>query len=391
MQIQFAAPGTLTALPPLALYVHIPWCIQKCPYCDFNSHGVRGGTWDEQAYVDALLLDLQYELPFVWGRAVETVFIGGGTPSLFSAASIERLLSGIRALVKLLPEAEITLEANPGTFEREKFRTFRDAGVTRLSVGVQSFHDDALQCLGRVHNGDEAKRAVEHALTLFPRVNADLMYALPFQTADAARKDVETAVALGLTHISAYHLTMEPNTPFGHRPPQGLPEEESAEDIEDAVHDGLKAAGFEHYETSAFARNGHYCRHNLNYWQFGDYIGIGAGAHGKISSYRSIERTVRKRHPNDYLQAIFRQPESVAVRTPIAKEELAFEFMMNALRLSRGVPSLWLEERTGVPLASVARQIGKAQSLGLLDTDPQFLKPTAAGQRYLNNLLQCFL
>lgn len=391
MQVQFATPGKLTALPPLSLYVHIPWCVQKCPYCDFNSHGIRNGSWDEQAYVDALLLDLQYELPFVWGRMVETIFIGGGTPSLFSAQSIDRLLGGIRSLVKLAPEAEITLEANPGTFEREKFAGFRDAGVTRLSIGVQSFHDDALSRLGRIHNGDEAKRAIEHALTLFPKVNADLMYALPAQTVEAAQQDVQAAVALGLTHISAYHLTMEPNTPFGHRPPQGLPEDDVAQDIEDAVHETLLSAGFEHYETSAFARGGQYCRHNLNYWQFGDYIGIGAGAHGKISSHRHIERTVRKRHPNDYLQTIFRQPEEAVSRQIVRQDELAFEFMMNALRLHQGVPSAWLEERTGVPLAAVARQLGEAQQLGLLDTDPQFLKPTEKGQRYLNNLLQCFL
>lgn len=269
--ITFQKPGELAALPPLSLYIHIPWCVRKCPYCDFNSHQAKSDL-AEAAYIDALLLDLQTELPNIWGRPVETVFIGGGTPSLFQAASIERLLSGVRALVPLQPQAEITLEANPGTFEKEKFRGFKDAGITRLSIGVQSFNDQALQALGRIHSRHEALAAIDAALALFERVNIDLMYALPRQNMESARQDVHTALATGAGHISAYHLTMEPNTPFGHTPPSGLPHDDAAQDIEDAVHQALADAGFTHYETSAFARAGQACRHNLNYWQFGDYL-----------------------------------------------------------------------------------------------------------------------
>lgn len=388
--ISLPQPSALTALPPLSLYVHIPWCIQKCPYCDFNSHTAKTRP-DEQHYIDALLADLESELPYVWGRPVETVFIGGGTPSVFSAAAIERLLNGIRARLPLQPGAEITLEANPGTFEREKFQGFRDAGVTRLSIGVQSFHNPSLQTLGRIHNQDEALRAIEHANRLFERVNIDLMYALPHQTVSAALQDVATAIGSGVSHISAYHLTMEPNTPFGHTPPAGLPQDEAAQDIEDAVHTALQNAGFEHYETSAFARDGHYCRHNLNYWQFGDYIGIGAGAHGKISSHAQIERTVRRRHPNDYLSAITNHPASAAERQTVAAEDLPFEFMMNALRLSQGVPAAWLQERTGISPAAISHPIRQAVALGLLDPAPQRFAPTEQGRRFLNNLLQCFL
>ena len=274
MHIRFNRPAALSALPPLSLYIHIPWCIQKCPYCDFNSHRIKT-TLDEGAYIDALLVDLQLELPNIWGRPVETVFIGGGTPSVFQAASIDRLLSGVRSLVRLNPQAEITLEANPGTFEREKFRGFRDAGVNRLSIGVQSFDDAKLKALGRIHQGGEARRAIDEALLLFERVNVDLMYALPGQSVDEARQDVQTAIAAGVSHLSAYHLTMEPNTVFGRTPPRDLPDDDTALDIEDAVHAELAAAGFVRYETSAFARQpAHRAAHNLNYWQFGDYVGI---------------------------------------------------------------------------------------------------------------------
>ncbi len=383
-------PAPLTALPPLSLYIHIPWCVRKCPYCDFNSHQAKSGL-DENAYIDALLADLQYELPYFWGRAVDTVFIGGGTPSLFQAASIDKLLNGVRALVRLQPDAEITLEANPGTFEIEKFKGFRTAGINRLSIGVQSFNDQALAALGRIHTQNEAHTAIDTALALFDKVNVDLMYALPQQNVAAALSDIQTALGTGASHISAYHLTMEPNTPFGHTPPPGLPEDEAATDIEEAVHSALLDAGFIHYETSAFARAGQQCRHNLNYWQFGDYIGIGAGAHGKISSHAGIERTVRKRHPNDYLQAMHNQAQDAVSRQHVSAAELPFEFMMNALRLSNGVPTAWFSERTGVPIAKVAPQLAAAQQAGLLDADPRYLKPTAQGRRFLNNLLQYFL
>lgn len=381
----------LSSLPPLSLYVHIPWCIQKCPYCDFNSHQIKT-TLDEAAYVQALLNDLQYELPYFWGRSIETVFIGGGTPSVFSAAAIDRLLSGIRALVKLNPQAEITLEANPGTFEAAKFQGYRDAGINRLSIGVQSFDNRKLHTLGRIHNADEAHRAIEIATSVFERVNIDLMYALPEQTPEQARLDVQTAVAHGVSHISAYHLTMEPNTPFGHTPPANLPEDDAADDIEDCVHDTLAAAGFVQYETSAFARSPEQqARHNLNYWQFGDYIGIGAGAHGKISSHAGIERTVRRRHPGDYLHAMLHLPADAVERRAINSRELPFEFMMNALRLRDGVPSAYFDERTGLSAASISQAIQTACDKGLLDRNPTRYRATELGRRFLNDLLQCFL
>lgn len=385
----FAAP--LTALPPLSLYVHIPWCIQKCPYCDFNSHKIKTAL-DEDAYVDALLADLQAELPHVWGRSVETVFIGGGTPSVFGARAINNLLSGIRALVRLNPEAEITLEANPGTFEREKFQGFKDAGVNRLSLGVQSFDDAKLAALGRIHSGSEACAAIEAAVRIFERVNIDLMYALPGQDVQAAVADVRKAASFGTTHISAYHLTLEPNTAFGHTPPPDLPEGDAAQDIEDAVHAELAAAGFVQYETSAFAKHENQrARHNLNYWQFGDYIGIGAGAHGKISAHNGIVRTVRRRHPAEYLAAMRTHPAAAIERKPVAAKELPFEFMMNALRLHEGVSSAFLPERTGISAARISRQIAKAQQAGLLDGNPMYFRPTELGRRFLNDLIGIFL
>ena len=386
------APGSgLSALPPLSLYIHIPWCIQKCPYCDFNSHRLKPDT-DEAAYVNALLTDLQHELPHIWGRPVDTIFIGGGTPSVFSAESISRLLSGVRALVRLQPEAEITLEANPGTFEQARFQGYAEAGITRLSLGIQSFDNAKLQALGRIHNGDEARAAIEAALTIFPRVNTDLMYALPHQTPEEARRDAETALSFGVTHISAYHLTLEPNTPFGHTPPQGIPDSESAQDIEDVVHAALAAAGYAQYETSAFATSpSQRARHNLNYWQFGDYIGIGAGAHGKISYHSHIERTSRSRHPSEYLAAMQTQPAAAIRRQPIATQDLAGEFMMNALRLIDGVPSAFLPERTGINAAQISRAIQTAQQKGLLDGNPLYFRPTPLGQRFLNDLIGLFL
>ena len=389
-QITFPQAGQLTALPPLSLYIHIPWCIKKCPYCDFNSHSLKNSL-PEEAYIDALLADLQTELPNIWGRPVETIFFGGGTPSLFQAASIDRLLSGLRSLLRLQPEAEITLEANPGTFEIEKFKGFKDAGITRLSIGVQSFNDTMLERLGRVHNGSEAQRAIDTALKLFEKVNIDLMYALPGQTVQTALTDVNTAIATSASHISAYHLTMEPNTPFGHTPPKGLPQDEAALDIEDAVHDALDGAGFIHYETSAFARPQMQCRHNLNYWQFGDYIGIGAGAHGKISFPDRIERTVRRRHPNDYLAAMQRNPSDGIERKTVSTDDLPFEFMMNALRLAEGVPAALLQERTGISSARIMAQIETARRKGLLENDPTVFRPTTQGRLFLNDLLQCFL
>lgn len=386
----FPQSFTLNSLPPLSLYIHIPWCIQKCPYCDFNSHHIRNSI-DETAYIQAVLTDLQNELPYFWGRTIETVFIGGGTPSVFSARAIDDLLCGVRALVKLHSEAEITLEANPGTFEREKFCGFRDAGVNRLSIGVQSFDDASLQALGRIHNGDEAQQAIQTAVSIFDRVNVDLMYALPHQSIHAAIHDVQTAAQLGATHISAYQLTLEPNTAFGHTPPAGLPENDALQDIEDAVHETLAAHGFARYEISAFASHlNQRTRHNLNYWQFGDYIGIGAGAHGKLSYHNKIERTTRIRHPNDYLAAMQHKPSHAIERKIITPSELPLEFMMNALRLTDGVPTAFFSERTGMPLVTIGRAIQAACAKGLLDNNPMFLRATPLGLRFLNNLIELF-
>lgn len=384
--------NTLTQLPPLSLYIHLPWCIQKCPYCDFNSHSIRQNELNETAYIQALINDLQTELPNIWGRSINSIFIGGGTPSLFQAASIDKLMSHIRALVKLSPQAEITLEANPGTFEREKFQGFKDAGINRLSIGVQSFQDKQLQAIGRVHNSQEAKRAIEYAMNIFERVNIDLMYALPEQTIQAATQDIQTAVSLGVPHISAYQLTLEPNTAFGHTPPNHLPSDELSQDIEEAVHQALFQAAYQRYEISAFTKTAHQqSQHNLNYWQFGDYIGIGAGAHGKISYATHIERTTRTRSPKDYLTAMHNNPTQAITRQKIATKDLPAEFMMNALRLTDGVPSQSFTERTGISLAQIAKPLTLATQKKLLDKDPRFLRPTALGQRFLNDLIELFL
>lgn len=386
---QTATPK-LTSLPPISLYIHVPWCVRKCPYCDFNSHQLKHEL-DEQAYISALLTDLEAELPYFWGRTVHTVFIGGGTPSILSAASLEQLLSGIRARINLLPAAEITLEANPGTFERQRFAGYAAAGINRLSIGVQSFADDKLAILERIHSRDDALRAIEVGLSLFPKVNVDLMYALPGQTLKQAQQDIQDALATGVQHISAYQLTLEPNTPFAHTPPPQLPDEDHLGDIEEAVHSALEQAGFIHYETSAFTRSPQQCQHNLNYWQFGDYIGIGAGAHGKISSAQAIVRTTRSRHPKDYIQSMQQQPQRAISRQPVAAEDLPFEFMLNVLRLTAGVPTAWFNERTGLPLAVIRQAISEAVKRGLLDANPLFLRPTKLGRSFLNDLLALFL
>jgi len=377
-----------TALPPLSLYVHIPWCIRKCPYCDFNSHAA-GDDLPEDAYVDALIADLEAALPGIWGRKVATVFIGGGTPSLFSAASIERLLSAVRARVPLSPDAEITLEANPGTFERAKFAGFFAAGVNRLSLGVQSFDDRFLRALGRVHDADEARRAAEAALAIVGNVNLDLMFALPQQSVDDARRDVAAALAFAPPHLSFYQLTLEPNTLF-HRYPPPLPDDEAAADIEDAVLEALDVAGYVHYETSAHAKAGRECRHNVNYWRFGDYLGVGAGAHSKLSFPDRVVRELRWKQPKRYLDEVARG-NALQERASVARRDLPFEFMLNALRLTQGVPASLFAERTGLPLSMAAEPIAEAVRRGLLDPDPAFLRPTALGRRFLNDLQGLFL
>lgn len=384
----------LTAPPPLSLYVHYPWCVRKCPYCDFNSHGLKqeGETVAaelEDAYIDALIADIQAALPQVWGRRIQTVFIGGGTPSLMRAASLDRFLTAVRMLLPLDPLVEITLEANPGTFEVARFRDYRQAGVNRLSLGVQSFNDTFLQRLGRIHGGHEARAAVEHASQLFERVNIDLMYALPGQGLDQALADVEQALALGVGHLSCYHLTLEPNTAFYRHPPQ-LPDADLAADMQDAIEARLAAAGFVHYETSAFARPGQQARHNLNYWMFGDYLGIGAGAHGKLSSHAGIVREMRHKHPMHYLDAAQRG-DWVQERHAVGVADLPFEFMMNALRLRDGVPQALFVARTGLPLVVLAEPLAAAREQGLLDTADGWFRPTEKGRLFLNDLLTLFL
>ncbi len=382
----------LAAPPPLALYVHFPWCVRKCPYCDFNSHSLRDGAEQEaqeHAYVEALIADIETALPQVWGRRVHSVFIGGGTPSLMSSASVERLLTAIRTLLPLDPLAEITLEANPGTVEAGRFRDYRNAGVNRLSIGVQSFDDLQLARLGRIHGSREADAAIETALGAFERVNVDLMYALPDQRPEEALKDLERALAHGVEHLSCYHLTLEPNTPF-HRHPPRLPDADTASDMQDAIEARLGEAGFEHYETSAFARAGGRCRHNLNYWTFGDYLGVGAGAHGKLSSHEGIVREMRHKHPTRYLQGA-RTRDFVQERREVGVADLPFEFMMNALRLNGGVPIALFEARTGLPVATIAGMLEEARRRDLLAPDPGHLRPTTMGRRFLNDLLALFL
>ncbi len=382
------SPSGLTAPPPLALYVHWPWCVRKCPYCDFNSHESRGEI-DEPAYLAALIADLEAALPQVWNRPVSSVFIGGGTPSLMSAATADALLAAIRMRLPLHPDAEITLEANPGTAEAGKFAAFRAAGVTRLSIGVQSFEDSKLVALGRIHSANEANYAITLAQRHFERVNVDLMYALPLQSLSEAERDIATAIAGGVSHISAYHLTLEPNTAFHHSPPP-LPDDDLAADMQEMVEERLAAAGFEHYETSAFARPGQRCRHNLNYWTFGDYLGIGAGAHGKLSNHEHIWRETRQRHPQAYLEAAARG-EFIATRQDIARHDLPGEFMMNALRLNEGFPASLFVERTGLPLAEIEKSALAARCDGLLEASDGWLRPTPRGRRFLNRLLALFL
>jgi putative oxygen-independent coproporphyrinogen III oxidase len=378
----------LAELPPLSLYVHIPWCLRKCPYCDFNSHEKRGEL-PEREYVDALVADLEASLPDVWGRRIQTIFIGGGTPSLFTPEAIDRLVTAIRTRLQVHPEAEITMEANPGTFEVERFRGYVAAGVNRLSIGVQSFDDAKLAALGRVHGASEARRALATALELFGTVNVDLMYALPGQTLDEALADVREAIASGAPHISAYHLTLEPDTHF-HRYPPKLPDDDLAADMQEAIEGLLAAAGYEHYETSAFAKPGHRAKHNLNYWTFGDYLGIGAGAHGKISFRDRIARASRIRKPRGYINAAL-CGNAVHEASDVAAAGLPFEFMLNALRLVEGFPVALFAQRTGLPITAIERELGAAEAAGLVERDHQWIRPTGKGQRFLNDLLEPFL
>ena len=392
--ITLQRPGALSALPPLSLYVHLPWCLKKCPYCDFNSHELKGDAAEraplESRYLDALCADLESALPQIWGRRVHTVFIGGGAPSLFSPDSIDRLLADIRARLPLEAACEITLEANPGTFERDRFKAFREAGVTRLSIGVQSFDDAKLKALGRVHDRAQALAAVEEAQRHFETFNLDLMYALPGQSLADLDADLNQALAFEPPHLSLYHLTMEPNTVFATRPPANLPDDDTAFDMLDRLVERTEAAGLQRYEVSAYARPGHTCTHNLNYWQFGDYLGIGAGAHSKISFPDRIVRQVRWREPAAYLEKAA-QGQAVSNEQDIALSARAFEFMMNALRLRDGFELLRFAERTGLTLASIQQPLAEAEAKGLLQRDLARAWPTAKGFDFLSDLQAMFL
>lgn len=376
------------ALPPLSLYIHIPWCVRKCPYCDFNSHEARGGLPEEE-YVDALIRDLELSLPQVWGRKVYSVFIGGGTPSLLSAQALERILGSVRMLLPLDVNAEITLEANPGTVEAEKFKGFRDAGVNRLSLGIQSFNTSHLQALGRIHDADEARRAVEIAQRHFDNINLDLMYALPQQTLEQAGRDVRTALSFAPQHLSCYHLTLEPNTLF-YRYPPSLPDDDASGEMQQFIEALLAEHGYQHYETSAFSQPKKQSRHNLNYWQFGDYLGIGAGAHSKISTHDSVTRLARYKQPQSYMEQV-KRGAPVQTEQVLTRDDLCFEFMMNALRLNGGFDAALFSERTSLPLMSIRSELDRAEQRGLLVRDQQRIAPTETGRRFLNDLLEIFL
>jgi putative oxygen-independent coproporphyrinogen III oxidase len=400
--ITLQRPGALSALPPLSLYVHLPWCLRKCPYCDFNSHepsaalsaGSPGAghlsAQTEARYLDALRADLESALPQIWGRRVYTVFIGGGTPSLFSPDSIDRLLSDIRARLPLEADAEITLEANPGTFETDRFKAFHQAGINRLSIGVQSFDDAKLRALGRVHNRAQAIAAVEEAQRNFETFNLDLMYALPGQSSDDLDADIQQALAFEPPHLSLYHLTLEPNTRFATQPPKGLPDEDTAFDMLDHLIERTMAAGLQRYEVSAYARPGHASAHNLNYWQFGDYLGIGAGAHSKISFPDRIVRQVRWREPAAYMDKAM-QGLALSNEQDVPLKSRAFEFMMNALRLKDGFELLRFTERTGLTLASIQQPLAQAEAKGLLARDLVRAWPTEKGFDFLSDLQGLFL
>ena len=378
----------LSALPPLSLYIHIPWCVKKCPYCDFNSHTARE-TLPEQRYIEALSRDLESALPLIWGRNIHSIFFGGGTPSLFSGEGIDSILTIVRSLLKLDFFAEVTLEANPGTVEANKFREFKSAGVNRLSLGIQSFNPQHLTALGRIHDDHEAHRAVEIAAHIFDNYNLDLMYALPNQTLMQAQQDISTALSYAPPHLSCYHLTLEPNTPFHHQPPN-LPDDDLSADMQIMIETTLAQAGYQHYETSAFAQPQRKTKHNLNYWQFGDYLGIGAGAHSKLSFHDRIIRQMRHKHPRDYMEhALAGTP--VQMENIITPAERAFEFMMNALRLTQGFDISLFTERTGLPITVIQQPLDVAEKQGLITRDHIHIMPTALGQRFLNDLLGLFL
>lgn len=388
---------SLTALPPLALYIHFPWCEKKCPYCDFNSHQIKDGTregnqsgFDEKRYINALIANLETELPNVWGRQAHSIFIGGGTPSLLSPEGMDELLSAIRARIHLEPDAEITMEANPGSIEADKFAAFAKCGINRVSIGVQSFQDERLRALGRIHNGQEAKCAIQIALDHFKLVNLDLMYGLPNQSLVSAQADIETALSFQTPHLSLYNLTLEPNTYFANFPPK-LPNDDEVDAMFEKNLELLTKAGYTRYEVSAYAKKDQECKHNLNYWRFGDYIGIGAGAHGKISYPNRITRQVLERHPEAYMTLMETKGNAIIESKDVDPSDLPFEFMLNALRLTAGVDTQTFSERTGLPLSVISKGLEEASQKGLLDENPSKLRATHQGLRYLNNLQEIFL
>jgi putative oxygen-independent coproporphyrinogen III oxidase len=387
----YLRPGVLqlSALPPLSLYVHLPWCLKKCPYCDFNSHAIQADTVPYSRYIEALVADLDAALPLVWGRTIHSIFIGGGTPSLFSPQAIDQLLASVRARLKLEPGCEITLEANPGTFEKDRFRDYRSAGVTRLSIGVQSFNDTHLQALGRVHDAAQAIAAVEEAAKSFETFNLDLMYALPGQTLGMLETDLAMALSLSPPHFSVYHLTIEPNTLFAKYPPH-IPEDDTAYAMLDLLTERATVAGLQRYEVSAYARDGHRCWHNLNYWQFGDYLGIGAGAHSKLSFAHRVQRQVRFREPRLYMDKAL-AGASIAQDNEVPRADLPFEFMLNALRLKQGFSLTDFAERTGLAITAIQHGLDTAEARGLIERDFARVKPTPKGFDFLNDLQTLFL
>jgi putative oxygen-independent coproporphyrinogen III oxidase len=378
----------LTNPPPLSLYIHIPWCVRKCPYCDFNSHESKQEI-PEVAYVDALIADLEQATPLIWGRKMHSVFFGGGTPSLFSAESIDKILSHVRMLTPLEYGAEITLEANPGTIDTAHFLGYKEAGVNRVSIGIQSFNENHLKALGRIHNREQAIQAAELAINTFDQVNLDVMYALPEQALDQALHDAQMACDLKPAHLSFYHLTLEPNTPF-HRTPPSLPDDDTSAEMQEQIESLLAQHGYDNYETSAFSQAGKQCKHNLNYWTFGDYLGIGAGAHSKLSFHDKIIRQARHKHPKRYME-FTAEGKAIDQEWQIKQEDIGFEFMMNALRLSNGFDKDLIALRTGIPFITLQKQVKQAIKLGLISDELQLIKPTLKGRRFLNNLLDIFL
>lgn len=378
--------------PPLSLYIHIPWCVKKCPYCDFNSHEHKKNqnfSDLESMYVDALIKDLEYSLPKIWGRKIHSIFFGGGTPSLFSGKAIHKILSQVHALTPILYDAEVTLEANPGAIDINHFEGYKDAGVTRVSLGIQSFNDEHLKSLGRIHDSKDAKKGIEIAMRHFSEVNLDLMYALPHQTLDDALDDANTAVSFNTTHLSFYHLTIEPNTLFFKHPPK-LPIDDESAVMQEKIESLLSHKGYEHYETSAFAKPKSRCQHNLNYWQFGDYLGVGAGAHSKLTFHDKTTRESRYKSPKQYMEKVNTQ-NMIESETIIPENDLAFEFMMNHLRLIDGFFIQSFEEKTGLNISTIDKELKNAMQKKLIHIDHEIIKPTLLGQRFLNDLLSIFL